>query len=98
MLQIANFSDARTNLKAYCDDVVEKNTTLIITRKDDKHVVVQSLDNYNLMSNELNNLKKELYIQRKMIQAEKEMALGKSRPLEDVFTDVRAIIEGHQNV
>lgn len=44
MLQTANFTHARDHLKTYCDDVVENNSTLIITRKDDKNVVVQSLE------------------------------------------------------
>ena len=98
MLQTANFSEARTNLKTYCDDVVDNNATLIITRKDDKNVVVQSLDNYNLINNELVSLKKELYIQKRMVQAERELANGELVSSDDVFAEMRAIVEGKANV
>ena len=98
MLQTANFSEARTNLKMYRDDVVDNNATLIITRKDDRNVVVQSLDNYNLINNELVSLKKELYIQKRMLQAERELANGEVVSADDVFSEMRAIVESKANV
>ena len=92
MLQTANFSEARTNLKSYCDDVVNENATLIITRKDNKNVVMQSLDKYNQVTTEMQNLKKELYIQKRLFKAEREIEKGEGRPAEDVFADIKAML------
>ena len=49
-----NYSNIRENLKDYCDKVNENNETVIITRKDNKNVVLISQDEYNNM---LNNMK-----------------------------------------
>ena len=49
-----NYSNIRENLKAYCDKVNENNETVIITRKDNKNVVLISQDEYNNM---LKNMK-----------------------------------------
>lgn len=35
------------NFKGYCDRVVDDNETLIVTRKNDKNVVIISLDEWN---------------------------------------------------
>ncbi len=43
----ANFSEFRTKLKKYLDDVEDNNETLIIKRKSGKGTVVLSLDEYN---------------------------------------------------
>ena len=50
-----NYSNLRDNLKDYCDKVSDDFETVIVTRKDDKNVVIISLDEYN-------NLKENLYI------------------------------------
>lgn len=49
-----NYSNVRENLKAYCDKVTDENETLIITRKDNKNVVLMSQNEYN---NLLENIK-----------------------------------------
>ncbi len=43
----ANFTEFRTGLKRYLDNVEENNETLIIKRKTGKGTVVISLDEYN---------------------------------------------------
>ena len=43
----ANFSEFRTRLKKYLDNVEDNNETLIIKRKSGKGAVVISLDEYN---------------------------------------------------
>jgi antitoxin YefM len=43
----ANFSEFRTNLKMYLDDVEDNNETLIVKRKTGKGTVMISLDEYN---------------------------------------------------
>ena len=50
-----NYSNLRDNLKNYCDKVSDDFETVIVTRKNDKNVVIISLEEYN-------NLKENLYI------------------------------------
>lgn len=51
----ANFTTVRDNLKSYCDKVTDEGEALIVTRKDEKNVVVISLDEYNSMQKRLRN-------------------------------------------
>ena len=51
----ASYSAVRDKLKDYCDQVCDENETLIITRKQDRNVVVLSLDRYNEMEKALRN-------------------------------------------
>lgn len=37
----------RNKLKDYCDAATDNNETVIVTRKDEKNVVLLSLDHYN---------------------------------------------------
>ncbi|MCD8337763.1 MAG: type II toxin-antitoxin system prevent-host-death family antitoxin [Lachnospiraceae bacterium] len=50
-----NYSTMRNNLKNYCDTVCEQNETVIVTRKEEKNVVLISLDKYNQMMKMLKN-------------------------------------------
>jgi len=56
-----NYSTYRNHLKDYCDQAVDDAETVIVTRKDERNVVMMSLDAYNnlmetvaLMSNRTN--------------------------------------------
>lgn len=42
-----NYSTIRNNLKAYCDEATDNNETVIVTRKNEKNVVILSLEQYN---------------------------------------------------
>lgn len=42
-----NYSTVRSNLKDYCDKATDNNETVIVTRKDEKNVVLISLEKYN---------------------------------------------------
>jgi antitoxin YefM len=42
-----NYSTIRSKLKDYCDRATDDNETVIVTRKDEKNVVIMSLDKYN---------------------------------------------------
>ena len=47
-----NYSNVRNNLKKYCDKATDDYETVIITRKNDKNVVLMSEEEYNnLMEN-----------------------------------------------
>lgn len=42
-----NYSTIRNKLKEYCDKVTDEFETVIVTRKDEKNVVIISLEEYN---------------------------------------------------
>lgn len=44
-----NYSTMRNNLKDYCDAATDQNETIIVTRKEEKNVVLISLEKYNQM-------------------------------------------------
>ena len=50
-----NYSNVRNNLKKYCDKATDDYETIIITRKNDKNVVLMSeeeyMENLYIMSN-----------------------------------------------
>lgn len=46
-MQVVNYSHARNNLKAIIDDVCDNHEEVIITTKNNKTVIIQSMDEYN---------------------------------------------------
>lgn len=47
-----NYTNLRENMKSYMDDVTDNYETVIVTRKDNKNVVMMSEEGYNnLMEN-----------------------------------------------
>ncbi len=42
-----NYSTIRSNLKSYCDEATDNGETIIVTRKEEKNVVILSLEKYN---------------------------------------------------
>ena len=50
-----NYSTLRNNLKGYCDRATDENETVIVTRKEEKNVVIISLENYNTLSKAARN-------------------------------------------
>ena len=50
-----NYSTIRNNLKSYCDKATDENETVIVTRKDEKNVVIISLEQYNSMMKAAHN-------------------------------------------
>ena len=44
-----NYTTIRNNLKDYCDKVTDESETVIVTRKDEKNVVIISLEEYNAL-------------------------------------------------
>lgn len=56
-----NYSTVRSNLKEYCDKVIDNHETLIITRKNEENVVLMGLEEYNDMMNTIKILKNPKY-------------------------------------
>lgn len=46
-MKTVNYSVFRKNLKSFCDEVADKNETVVLCRKADKNVVILSLEQYN---------------------------------------------------
>lgn len=46
-MEAVSYTDLRKNLKKYMDDVYNGHYPLIVTRKNDEHVVMLSLEEYN---------------------------------------------------
>ena len=51
----ANYSTVRNNLKEYCDKATDNNEIIIVTRKNEKNIVIMSLDRLNALEKELQN-------------------------------------------
>lgn len=50
-----NYTSMRNNFKSYCDKATDEGETIVVTRKQDKNVVLLSLDRYNEMEKEIEN-------------------------------------------
>jgi len=70
-----NYSTIRNNLKNYCDKVTDDSETVIITRKDEKNVVIISLDEYNLL---IKTAKNAAYI-NKLDRALEQLSKGEGK-------------------
>lgn len=50
-----NYTTMRNNLKNYCDKATDEDATVIVTRKNEKNVVLLSLEKYNQMLKNIRN-------------------------------------------
>ena len=65
-----NYSKIREKLKAYCDKATDQDETIIVTRKNEKNVVLMSLEKYNALLKAARNAEYLDMIDRSMKQAE----------------------------
>ena len=65
-----NYSTIRNNLKEYCDKVTDLHETVIVTRKNEKNVVLLSLDRYNQLEKAARNAEYLAMIDRGIAQLE----------------------------
>ena len=65
-----NYTTIRNNLKNYCDKATEENETVIVTRKNDKNVVLMSLARYNEMIKAVKNVEYLRMIEQSIAQFE----------------------------
>lgn len=73
-----NYSTIRSKLKEYCDKATDENETVIITRKDEKNVVIMSLDKYNDITKAARNAEYLDMIDRSMAQIKQGKVVVKS--------------------
>lgn len=50
-----NYSTIREKLKDYCDKATDEDETIIVTRKNEKNVVLMSLEQYNALTKAIRN-------------------------------------------
>ena len=65
-----NYSTIRNNLKDYCDKATDAYETIIVTRKDEKNVVLMSLEKYNQMEKAARNAEYLAMVDRGIAQLE----------------------------
>lgn len=65
-----NYSTIRNNLKDYCDKASDYHETVIITRKNEKNIVLMSLDKYNQLEKAARNNEYLAMIDRGITQLE----------------------------
>lgn len=65
-----NYSTMRDNLKSYCDKATDDAETVIVTRKNEKNVVLMSLEQYNALTKAVRNAEYLAKIDRAFEQLE----------------------------
>ena len=65
-----NYTTIRNNLKDYCDKATDFQETVIVTRKDEKNVVILSLERYNQLEKAARNAEYLAMVDRSMAQLE----------------------------
>lgn len=73
-----NYSTIRNNLKDYCDRATDEHETVIVTRKDEKNVVIMSLEKYNAMMKAARNAEYLDMIDRSFEQAKQGKVVVKT--------------------
>lgn len=74
-----NYSTLRNNLKDYCDQATDKDEIIIVTRKDERNVVLISNEHYNQLLKSARNAEYLAKLDRSMEQISK--GSGRKREL-----------------
>ena len=82
-----NYSTIRSKLKDYCDKATEDNETVIVTRKDEKNVVLISLEQYNELIKLARNVEYLNKIDKSMKQVEDGKVVTKTIEELDAMED-----------
>lgn len=80
-----NYSTMRNHLKDYCDAATDHNETVIVTRKEEKNVVIISLEKYNQLMKAARNAEYLAMIDRGIAQL--EAGRGQAHELIEVEED-----------
>lgn len=83
-----NYSTIRNNLKAFCDSATDDHETVIVTRKDEKNVVLISLDRYNTLMKAVRNSEYLDMIDRSMDQ------IAKGKVVIKTISELEALSDG----
>ena len=78
-----NYSTIRNHLKDYCDKATDDYETVIVTRKEEKNVVLMSLEKYNQLEKAARNAEYLAMIDRGIAQ----LSAGKEQEHELIEVD-----------
>lgn len=78
-MQAVNYSHARNNLKSIIDNVCDNNEEVIITTKNNKTVIIQSMDEYNRTHAE---------IKKSVKRSLKQIERGETMSIDEAFDRV----------
>lgn len=73
-----NYSTVRNNLKEYCDHATDNNETIVVTRKEEKNIIIMSLEKYNQMERAARNAEYLYKIDRSIEQFSQNRVVMKS--------------------
>ncbi|MCL2489000.1 MAG: type II toxin-antitoxin system Phd/YefM family antitoxin [Oscillospiraceae bacterium] len=73
-----NYSTLRNNLKNFCDTVTDQYETVIVTRKDEKNVVLISLEEYSALTKAAKNAEYLAMLDRSTAQLESGNVITKT--------------------
>ncbi len=82
-----NYSTLRNNLKDYCDKATDEDETVIVTRKNEKNVVLLSMEKYNAMTKAARNAEYLDMLDRSMEQAKEGRVIIKTIEELEEMTD-----------
>ena len=82
-----NYSTLRNNLKDYCDKATDEDETVIVTRKNEKNVVLLSMEKYNAMTKVARNAEYLDMLDRSMEQAKEGRVIIKTIEELEEMTD-----------
>lgn len=82
-----NYSTIRSKLKDYCDKATDENETVIVTRKNEKNVVLISLEQYNYVMKALRNAEYLEKIDKSMQQIKEGKIVTKTIEELEAMTD-----------
>lgn len=82
-----NYSTIRSKLKDYCDKATDENETIIVTRKDEKNVVLISLEKYNEFIRNIKNTEYLSKIDKALKQVDEKKVVVKSIEELEAMTD-----------
>ena len=82
-----NYSTIRSKLKDYCDKATDENETIIVTRKDEKNVVLISLEKYNECIRNIKNTEYLNKIDKAFKQVDEKKVVVKSIEELEAMTD-----------
>ena len=82
-----NYSTIRSKLKDYCDKATDENETIIVTRKDEKNVVLISLEKYNEFIRNIKNTEYLAKIDKAFNKVDEKKVVVKSIEELEAMTD-----------
>lgn len=83
-----NYTTIRNKLKDFCDKATDNYETIIVTRKDEKNVVILSLEKYNALMKAARNAEYLDMIDRSMEQvAQGKVVIKTMQELEEMANE-----------